>query len=75
MPRTIRSPKLARSVQDLTKADLEARPRRTESIKLRVTEEQKHELQDVADELEMTLSELVVQIVEHALPRLRPRRS
>ena len=71
MARTIQSSKLAKSVRDLTTDELNARPRRTESIKLRVTGDQKTELQDVADELEMTLSELVVQIVEHALPRLR----
>jgi len=71
MARTSQSTKLAKSVQDLTARELAARPRRTESIKLRVTEDQKNELQDVADDLEMTLSELIVQIVEHALPRLR----
>lgn len=71
MARTSQSAKLAKSVQDLTARELAARPRRTESIKLRVTEDQKNALQDVADDLEMTLSELVVQIVEHALPKLR----
>ena len=71
MSRTIHSSRLAKSVKNLTTDELAARPRRTESIKLRVTEDQKNEMRDVADELEMTLSEFVVQIIEQALPRLR----
>ncbi len=65
------SSKLAKSVQGLSPDKLGARPRRTESIKLRVTAEQKDEMQGIADGLGMTLSEFMVQVVEHALPKLR----
>ena len=62
---------LAKSVRHLSADALRSRPRRTESIKLRVTAEQKADWQDVAIALGMTLSELITQVVEHALPTLR----
>ncbi|MEZ5989862.1 MAG: hypothetical protein R3F30_12200 [Planctomycetota bacterium] len=69
MPR--RSPSsLDRAVSGLSADKITPRPKRSESIKLRVTPEQKEQIHAVADELEMTVSDLIVQVVEHALPRL-----
>ncbi len=70
MPRTRAAAKLRKAVNALTATKLNPRSRRSESIKLRVTPEQKARVQDVADELGMTVSDLVVQVVEHALPKL-----
>lgn len=70
MPRTTTTTKLKRAVDALTATKLNPRARRSESIKLRVTPEQKVRVQEAADELGMTVSELVLQVVELALPRL-----
>lgn len=62
--------RLKAAVRDLTPAQVAPRPRRSDAIKLRVTPEQKEQVQMVADELGMTVSDLIVQVVEHALPKL-----
>ena len=70
MPRTPTATRLKKAVDALTAAKLNPRARRSESIKLRVTPEQKVRVQEAADELGMSVSELVLQVVEHALPKL-----
>ena len=62
--------KLDRAVSGLSADSMTPRPKRSESIKLRVTPEQKDQIHAAADDLGMTVSDLIVQIVEHALPRL-----
>lgn len=61
---------LDRAVSGLSADTITPRPKPSESIKLRVTPEQKEQIHSVADELEMAVSDLIVQVVEHALPRL-----